>query len=129
MSDEHKEALAEGRNQSRAVRNYLEALQTHRPKRGRRRTGESIARRLEKIEEELASADPIKQLNLVQERIDLTVELATVDNKVDLSELEAAFIESAKGYAQRKGISYAAFRELGVSAQTLKAAGISRSGS
>jgi hypothetical protein len=27
MSDQHKAALAEGRNQGRAVRNYLEALE------------------------------------------------------------------------------------------------------
>ena len=42
MSDEHKAALAEGRNQGRAVRNYLEALDQNRPKRGRKRTTESV---------------------------------------------------------------------------------------
>ena len=31
MSDEHKAALAEGRDQGRAVRRYLEALETSRP--------------------------------------------------------------------------------------------------
>lgn len=39
MSDEHKAALAEGRDQGRAVRRYLDALEQHRPKRGRKRTG------------------------------------------------------------------------------------------
>ncbi|MDQ1502388.1 MAG: hypothetical protein QOD57_115, partial [Actinomycetota bacterium] len=37
MSDEHKQALAEGRDQGRGVRLYLEALEKNRPKRGRKR--------------------------------------------------------------------------------------------
>ena len=40
--------------------------------------------------------------------------------------LETAFVKTAAQYAQRKGISYAAWRELGVSADVLKQAGISR---
>ena len=35
MSEEHKAALAEGREQGRVVRRYLEALESQRPKRGR----------------------------------------------------------------------------------------------
>ena len=46
MSDEHKAALAEGRNQGRAVRRYLEALDAHKPKRGRKRTPDSMQKRL-----------------------------------------------------------------------------------
>ena len=42
MSDSHKAALAEGREQGRAVRRYLEALEAHKLKRGRKRTQESI---------------------------------------------------------------------------------------
>ena len=41
MSDQHKEALATGRNQSRAVKAYLAALKSNKPKRGRKRTAES----------------------------------------------------------------------------------------
>lgn len=126
MSDDHKAALAEGRTQSRSVRMYLEALEAHKPKRGRKRTPESIAKRLEKIEEEIPVADPMRRVTLVQERIDLTNELETVEQKVDLAELEGGFITSAKGYSERKGISYAAWREIGVPASVLKAAGIGR---
>lgn len=36
MSAEHKRALAVGRDEGRAVRQYLEALEAHKPKRGRR---------------------------------------------------------------------------------------------
>lgn len=126
MSDEHKAALAEGRNQSRAVRLYLEALEAHKPKRGRKRTAESINKRLEKIENELVVADPIHRVTLVQERMDLAKELETVDQKVDLAELEAGFVSAAAGYSARKGISYAAWREIGVPPAVLKAAGIGR---
>lgn len=129
MSASHKAALAEGRSQGRAVRSYLEALEAHRPRRGRKRTPESIKKRLDAIDASLADADPLRRLQLVQERIDLEEELASSENKVDLSGLEAEFIKAAPGYSARKGISYQAWRELGVPASTLKAAGISRSGS
>jgi len=126
LSDDHKAALAEGRAQGRAVRRYLEALDTHRPKRGRKRTPESMRKRLEKIESELQTADPLRRLQLVQERIDLDKEIETAETKVDLAELENDFVASAQSYSERKGISYAAWRELGVPASTLKLAGIGR---
>jgi hypothetical protein len=126
MSAQHKAALAVGRSEGRAVRNYLEALEAHKPKRGRRRTPESIAARLERIETDLDEAEPVKRVDLIQERLNLEAELAAYDNKKDISELEAAFVESAAGYSSRKGITYAAWREAGVSAATLSAAGITR---
>ncbi|GIU89637.1 MAG: hypothetical protein KatS3mg010_0736 [Acidimicrobiia bacterium] len=54
MSDDHKAALAEGRNQSRAVSRYLDALEANRPKRGRKRTADSVKKRLAAVEAELA---------------------------------------------------------------------------
>ena len=45
MSDSHKEALATGREQGRAVRRYLEALEANKPRRGRKRTAEGIQKR------------------------------------------------------------------------------------
>ena len=126
MSDEHKAALAEGRNQGRAVRRYLEALDENRPKRGRKRTEESVARDLARTEEELATADALRRLELIQRRLDLQVELEKMGTTVDLSALEAEFVAVAKGYAERKQISYEAWHEAGVSASTLKAAGITR---
>jgi hypothetical protein len=126
MSAQHKAALAVGRSEGRAVRNYLEALEAHKPKRGRRRTPESISARLEKIEADLDSAEPIKRVDLIQERLNLEAELAAYDNRKDISELEGAFIDAAAGYSDRKGITYAAWREAGVSAATLSAAGVTR---
>lgn len=127
MSDEHKAALAEGRNQGRSVRRYLEALDTHRPKRGRKRTPESMQKRLDRIDVELAAADPLKRLQLIQARLDLKAELEAAGEKVDLSGLEQEFVGAAAAYSARKGISYAAWRELGVEPGVLKRAGISRS--
>ncbi len=60
--------------------------------------------------------------------MDLEQEFSTLQagDSVDLSELEAGFVQAAKGYSGRKGISYAAWREAGVEPRVLKAAGISR---
>jgi hypothetical protein len=126
MSADHKAALAEGRDQGRKVRNYLDALESNKPKRGRRRTADSISARLARIEDELAQAEPLRRLQLAQEKIDLQHELETMDNVVDLTELENEFIEVAAAYGDRKGISYAAWREVGIKAATLRAAGIGR---
>lgn len=127
MSNEHKKALAEGRELGKSVRQYLEALDENKPKRGRKRTADSIKKRLTTIEATLPDASVTKRLEMLQERRDLTVELATMGTKVDLSALEAAFVKVAKDYGERKGINYATWREFGVSAETLKKAGISRS--
>ena len=129
MSDQHKAALAEGRSQGRAVRRYLEALEAHKPKRGRKRTTDSITKQLAKIEDDLETADPLKRLQLIQQRIDLQAELAAADNTIDLDSLEKEFVEAAGPYGSRKGISYDAWKELGVPTSTLRAAGITRSGS
>src|SRR3546814_5647187 len=65
MSDEHKAALAEGRNQGRAVRRYLEALEAHKPKRGRKRTAESIQKRLAAIDADLRSEEHTSELQSI----------------------------------------------------------------
>src|ERR1700682_1879911 len=126
MSDQHKEALAIGRDQGRAVRRYLEALEAHKPKRGRKRTSESIQRRLDAIEDRLTIADPLTRVNLLQERMDLTAELESKEAVVDLTALEEDFVVAAADYSDRKGISYAAWREAGVDAAVLRRAGIRR---
>jgi hypothetical protein len=128
MSESHKAALAEGREQGRAVRRYLEALEAHKPKRGRKRTSESVQKRLVAIEDKLADADPLSRLQLVQERLNLQRELAAADNSIDLSTLEDEFVAAAGPYGQRKGISYAAWREAGVDPSVLRKAGIRRAG-
>ena len=126
VTDAHKRAMAVGRAESRAVSNYLEALAANRPKRGRKRTGESIINRLAVIDDELAETDMLGRVNLIQERMNLEYELATVEDKVDLSEFEAEFIAVARNYSERRGITYAAWREAGLDAALLRKAGIAR---
>ena len=126
MSAAHKKALAEGRKLGQSVREYLEALDEHRPKRGRRRTPDSIRKRLDAIDDRLKTAKPLERVQLAQERINLRGELSKLDVKVDLSKLEAAFVKAARDYGERKGISYAAWREAGVPAEVLRKAGITR---
>ena len=126
VTDQHKAAMAEGRTQSRAIAAYLDALETHKPKRGRKRTPESVDKRLEAIDKQLGSANAIKRLSLIQERLDLLREKDSMGGEVDLSAYEDDFVAAAAGYSERKGISYAAWRELGVPPAILKRAGISR---
>jgi hypothetical protein len=126
MTPSHKEALAKGRDHGRAVANYLEALKANKPKRGRKRTPESMNKRLAKIEEELKKASQIKQLQLIQERMDLRAELATYGTKKDISDAEGAFIEVAAAYSEAKGITFRAWRAMGVSAEILDKAGVPR---
>lgn len=126
MSDEHKEALATGRNQSRAVKAYLAALKSNKPKRGRKRTAESINARLAKIADELPTADALQEVLLLQEQVDLEKELVTLGVDADLSDLENEFINVGLGYSASKGIDYSTWRKVGVSAETLAKAGIKR---
>ncbi len=126
MSDSHKAALAEGREQGRAVRRYLEALEAHKPKRGRKRTPESVQKRLAVIEERLADADALTRLHLMQERMNLTNELASSDDSVDMGAIEDEFVAAAAPYGARKGITYAAWRAMGVDPAVLRRANIKR---
>jgi hypothetical protein len=82
---------------------------------------------LEAVRKELPGASGLTRVHLIQERIDLESELATLSGHgVDISELEAAFVKVAADYGSRKGISYTAWREAGVDAAVLKKAGIKR---
>jgi hypothetical protein len=129
MTDEHKEALAQGREEGRAVRRYLEALDAHQPRRGRRRDPERARRRVAFIDELLPNTDPLTRLHLAQERLDIQADLARQDEEVDLTEVEDDFVEYAASYSARKGISYAAWRAAMVPAEVLRRAGVRRNGS
>ena len=58
--------------------------------------------------------------------MDLEQEVGQLSEGVDLAALEAEFVAVASTYSSRKGISYTAWRELGVPADVLKRAGVSR---
>ena len=126
MSAAHKAALAQGRRESRAINRYLDALKAGKGKRGRKRTPSSIEARLSKIARTFDAASPMQQLELTQERMNLESEKVRLETRADLSALEKEFVSVAKGYAARRGISYSAFRSMGVSAEVLAKAGVKR---
>ncbi|CAN5347660.1 MAG: hypothetical protein ACR2JP_05060 [Acidimicrobiia bacterium] len=126
MSDEHKEALAQGRRESRAIKSYLAALGERRP--GRPVTADSLQRRLAAVGAKLQKeSQPLKRVALLQSRIDLQERLSKVHEASNMAELERNFIEQVGAYSERKGVSYEAWREFGVPAKVLKEAGLSRS--
>jgi hypothetical protein len=130
MSDHHKEALAEGREQGRIVRAYLEALDprgTGEPgRRHRRRSLADIDARLVDVDRRMAASSSVMvRLHLAQERVDLERARAASDaHQPDVGALEARFVKVAAAYSERKGVSWAAWREAGVPVKVLRAAGV-----
>lgn len=123
LSGEHKLALTAGRDESRAVRRYLEALSRLA---GRQGSPELMARRIEAIDAQLAGAEPAVKVRLIQERMDLYAQLKASAHSPGLEELEQGFVSAAAAYSARKGISYTAWREVGVQEAVLERAGIPR---
>jgi len=125
MSAEHKAALAQGRREGRAVKHYLEGLGNRRP--GRPVTPERLRDKVAGLEARIAAqSDPLKALEMRQERLDAQAALSRAEVSEDFGALEDAFVEHARSYSERKGISYSAWREAGVPAEVLRRAGIGR---
>lgn len=124
MSDEHKAALAQGRAEARAIKSYL-AVATAPKKRGRPVTRGSLEEKIVGLDEKVRTEDdPLARVDLIQARIDAQRALDDLDSAADLKGLEAGFTQYAASYSERKGITWTAWREAGVSAATLRKAGI-----
>ncbi len=126
MTPAHKAALAKGRAEGRAIGDYLDAIAANKPKRGRKRTAESVEHQLAEVTSMLRDATGTARVELAQRRHELVEELAALHAQIDLAAVEAAFVEHAGAYATRKKIGYAAFREVGVGADVLARAGITK---
>jgi len=125
MSDEHKAALARGRNEARAIKQYLEVLATRKP--GRSVNPERLQKRVAELEAKIAAEpDPMRALEMRQARLDAEAALAKAPEAAYVESIEAGFIAQAKSYSDRKSISYPAWREQGVPAAILAKAGIAR---
>ena len=84
MTEAHKKALAKGREQGRAVREYLAALETER-KPGRKLSRDELQQKVKDAQGRVdAEADPLKRVELVQKRIDLDERLNATDSEPDL---------------------------------------------
>ena len=124
MSMTHKKAPAEGRKQAKAVREYLTTLAKS-SRRGRPITKESLEERISRVEQRLAEEEnPLKRLELVQDRLDLQRRLSQVEQAADISHLEAEFKKVVVDYSERKDIEWSAWREMGVPASVLREAGL-----
>jgi hypothetical protein len=121
MTDEHKAALAQGRTEGRAVRNYMAALQSTQAPRRRGRKGKSAAELQEAIME---ANDPMERLRL-RPLLRAALEEESVET-IDMESLQADFIKVLVSYSERTGLTYADWREEGVPAAVLKEAGMSR---
>ena len=110
-----------------AVREYLKALEQNALRPVSKGTPDGIHRQLASVAAEMEGATVTRRLGLIQQRIDLEAELEALEQAAVLLALEARFVDHAAAYGERRDISHAAWREVGVSAATLKAAGIRRS--
>jgi hypothetical protein len=123
MSKEHKAALAQGRLEARSVKAYLASLGPK--KRGRPVSKDSLQKRISDIDSKLKTeANPLRRLDLMQSRAEAEQTLGTVGTGPDQEALAADFVKHARAYSDRKGSSYATWREFGVPADVLRKAGI-----
>lgn len=126
MTEAHKKALAKGRAQARAVKDYLAARETE-SKRGPKVTPEKLRDRIASTREAIANEDdPARRVELIQQRINDEERLDSLQDQPDMESLEAAFVDAAAEYSERKGITYTAWRELDVPAAVLRKAGVPR---
>ncbi len=126
MSDQHKEALARGRRQGKAVRDYLEALQRER-RPGRPVDRRSLERQIQRVQSQIdQETNAARRVELIQKRLDLETRLAELEEQPDMEALERDFRDAVSDYSERKGITYTAWREAGVPASVLREAGVAR---
>jgi len=123
MTQEHKEALARGRKEARAIKAYLKTVDTRHQ--GRPVTRESLEKRLEKANRRIEdSDDPLNTVDLIQTRLDIELALSRAEDVESTERLEAKFVTYAASYSERKGVSYTAWRQFGVPAAVLRNAGV-----
>ena len=102
MTDDHKRALARGREQGSAVRDYLEWLEWSRPMRGRKR--DTSPQRLAEVEAQIAVASsPLQRLQLVQLRHDLESASQEEDDPAEGERVRKAVREARAGVRASQG--------------------------
>ena len=113
--------------EQRVVAVYMDALGKVAQHRRMKKIDPTVAeRRLATLRERIDSADTqIKKLGLIQQRINLERRLKKQSTPVDITKQEDAFVNVVATYSGRRGISYEAWREVGVPSAVLKRAGLS----
>ena len=85
LTQEHKDAMAKASVENKAVKAYLESLDSSGRRPGRKRSPEKMRARLGEIAGQIESASPMKRVMLVQERIDIECSLAQQADDPDLA--------------------------------------------
>ena len=124
LTEDHKAALAAGREAARHVRAYLDALESERLRPGPPRSSDDVDKELKTVEQALRSAKGLSRLQLATRRIRLNEELDLATTTLNLADLRANFVRHAASYARRKRIPAQAFRDIGVPAKDVSDAGI-----
>jgi ribonuclease PH len=89
------------------------------------RSRAALEKRRAQIEQWLAEeTSPIREVELIQQRLDIDAQLAQADQAQRLAALEEGFVKVAAPWAKGAGISAAALREVGVPASVLRRAGL-----
>ncbi len=110
------------------MRHYLEALRTD-GRRGRPIDRQSLQAKIERLQSQINDEpNAARRVELIQQRLDAERRLTGLEESTDRESLERDFIEVAKSYSERRGITYTAWREVGMPAAVLKEAGITRAG-
>jgi len=127
LAPSHKQALARGRSEAAIVNRYLLALGTTK-RRGRPISKERMTTRVDAAHQQLAASTGLAKLLAAQELRDLEHALSEIRQRdpANLRSLEAAFVRVAARFSVRRGISYGAWREVGVPAAILQRAKIRR---
>lgn len=122
-----KRAAPPPRSETEMVRRYLDALLAPKP-RGPLSSPQWIEARLNEVKEGLANdgLGSLERLAMTQKRLDLErqLQVANFNGGRSLDQLEVDFVIVAASYAERKGITYPAWRQVGVPAAVLRKAGI-----
>jgi hypothetical protein len=91
----------ERRAETAAVAAYLTALRAHKVP-ARRRA--SLEKRRAQIEQWIAAeSSPIREVELIQQRLDIDAQLAKIDHAARLPELEDAFVQVAASWGSGAG--------------------------
>jgi hypothetical protein len=113
------------RAETNAVAAYLTALKGPRPSGSSKAKREGLMRRRAQVEQWISEErSPIREVELIQSRLDIDAQLAQLDAADRLPELEKASVKVAKSWCGRSGVSAAALREVGVPASVLRRAGL-----
>lgn len=119
-------ATAASRAETKAINEYLQYLETAKPRRGRKRNPTNLKNQIAALDTKLAQAHGVRKLSLLQKRLDLQDELNRLQMSSAADVYEANFIKHGASYSKRKGIKWETWIEAGVPRDVLAKAGIAR---